>query len=238
MKKCLTRYIFPDADLDHDLVHRHAFNPELRIQGQDWPSEAETMVGIRRLNNVQALAIQVLKENIPGDFVEAGVWRGGVAIFMRAILEAFNDPDRMVWVADSFEGLPVADPANFPADAGDRHFTLKKYLGIPSDVVRANFRRYGLLDDRVRFLEGFFKNTLQASPIADIALLRADGDMYESTYQILESLYPRVSKGGFVIVDDFGALASCKAAVLDYRDRARITEPIVEIDWTGIYWRR
>jgi O-methyltransferase len=62
--------------------------------------------------------------------------------------------------------------------------------------------------------------------------------MYESTYQILESLYPRVSKGGFVIVDDFGALASCKAAVLDYRDRARITEPIVEIDWTGIYWRR
>jgi len=167
LKKCLTRFIFPDGDLDHDLVRCHPFSPELRIQGLDWPTEAETMVGVRRLNNVEELANRIFSEGVPGDFVEAGVWRGGVAIFMRALLAAFGDPDRLVWVADSFEGLPVANPQAFPADEGDQHFTLKPYLGIPSDVVRANFRRYGLLDDRVRFLEGFFIDTLRTSPICE-----------------------------------------------------------------------
>jgi O-methyltransferase len=238
MKKCLTRFIFPDSRLDYDIASYKSFDPQARIQGSDWPTEAETMIGVRRLNNIQELAISVLRDKVPGDFVEAGVWRGGAAIFMKAILSAFEDQDRLVWVADSFEGLPSANPEAFPADMGDQHSKLKPYLGIPCDVVRANFRRYGLLDERVRFLEGYFKDTLHGSPVDQIAILRVDGDMYESTIQTLQALYPRVSSGGYVIVDDFGALPGCKKAVLDYRSEEKINNPIVEIDWTGIYWQR
>jgi len=112
------------------------------------------MVGMRRLDNLHQCTRTVLREGIPGDLVETGVWRGGCAILMRAILEAYEDTERSVWLADSFQKLPAPSPAEYPQDAGDPHATLSSYLGVPLDTVQANFRRYGLLDDRVQFLPG------------------------------------------------------------------------------------
>lgn len=164
-----------------------------------------------------------------------GFWRGGACILMRGILEAYGDDKRRVFVADSFAGLPSPDPQNFPADAGDRHHTYTQ-LQVSRADVENNFRRFGLLDERVVFLEGWFKDTLPAAPVDQLAVLRLDGDMYESTIEAMDALYHKVSYGGFVIVDDY-ILATCAQAVHDFRNSHGITSPILPIDGMGTYWR-
>ncbi len=162
---------------------------------------------------------------MPGDFIETGVWRGGASIFMRAVLKAYRDTTRTVWVADSFQGLPKPDAKRYPADAGDRHWSYSE-LAVPLEVVKANFARYGLLDDQVRFLVGWFRDTLPPGLARSgrFAVLRLDGDLYESTMDALTNLYPKLSVGGFAIIDDYGAVPACKAAVEDFRAQQGITE--------------
>jgi O-methyltransferase len=206
-------------------------------EGRAWPVFAHTMIGAARLNNLRSCVQDVLENQIPGDLIETGVWRGGACIMMRAILKAYGIRDRQVWVADSFEGLPRPNPERFPADAGAT-WHLHKRLAVSLEQVRANFKRYGLLDDQVHFLRGWFRDTLPNAPITKLAVLRLDGDMYEATMESLDNLYPKLSAGGYVIVDDFGAVPACRQAVYDYRTAHGITEPIEEIDWTGIYWQR
>jgi O-methyltransferase len=156
---------------------------------------------------------------------------------MRAILAAYGDRGRRVWAADSFHGLPKPDAARYPADAGDLHWT-RIELAVSLDEVKRNFARYGLLDERVCFLEGWFKDTLPAAPIDRLAVLRLDGDLYESTLDALRALYPKLSIGGYAIVDDYGAVAACARAVEDYRREHGISEPIRDIDGIGVYWQR
>ena len=116
-----------------------------RVEGWDWPSRAYTMIGVQRLNNIETCYDHVMAENVPGDFLEAGAWRGGATIFMRALLEADGVTDRRVWVADSFEGLPPPDTANYPADAG-LDLSGNEMLAVSLEQVQNNFRRYGLLE--------------------------------------------------------------------------------------------
>lgn len=220
-----------------DLRRRVRVDPAARAEGRDLPSEAETMVGLRRLDHLERCVADVLRNNVPGDLIETGVWRGGASIFMRAALGAYGDGDRIVWVADSFAGLPKPDPDAYPQDRGDGHWTARA-LAVSRRDVEANFDRYGLLDDRVRFLEGWFKDTLPDAPIERLAIIRLDGDMYESTMDGLRALYPKLSVGGHLIVDDYGAIAACRQAVDDFRAEFDISEDIEEIDWTGVAWKR
>jgi O-methyltransferase len=220
-----------------ELVRRTPFDADARAEGLDWPAQAETMVGLKRLENVQDCATDVLRQGVPGDLVETGVWRGGTTIFMRAILKAYGDIERNVWVADSFEGLPKPNAKRWPQDEGDKHWTQERLM-VSQGEVRANFARYGLLDDQVRFLPGFFEDTLPTAPIEQIAILRLDGDMYGSTMEALQALYPKVSPGGYVLVDDYGALAQCRQAVTDYRTAHEIRSPIERVDWTGVWWQK
>ncbi len=234
MKRCLTDLIY---ERDGISLNGAPFAAETRAHGRDWPVRAHTMVGVRRLDNVQSCYETVHRDGIAGDLIETGVWRGGATIFMRALLEIYGDRDRTVWVADSFQGLPAPDAEHYPVDAGDLHHTVR-ILAVPRAEVERNFAAYGLLDDQVRFVEGWFRDTLPALPAESFAIVRLDGDMYESTMQALEALYPRLSPGGFLIVDDYGAIPSCARAVDDYRAQHGITEPVENIDWTGIFWRR
>ena len=133
---------------------------------------------------------------------------------------------------------PQPDPVSYPADATDRHYQLNSYLAVPIETVKANFERYRLLDDQVRFLHGWFKDTLPTAPVQQIAVLRLDGDMYESTMQALESLYHKVPDGGYVVIDDYGALVNCRRAVHDFRSAHDVKEPVFRIDWTGAYWQK
>jgi O-methyltransferase len=257
MKRALTNAIYPEAEayavtprgfllraVARVLV-RHGFrlllegprNTKAVRTGWGWPTYAHTMIGLKRLDNLQFCVESVLAENVPGDVIEAGVWRGGACIFMRAVLKAYDARDRVVWCADSFAGAPPPDPAKYPADAGDRHH-LRRELAVSLEQVKANFQRYGLLDEQVRFLEGRFRDILPNAPVKRLAVLRLDGDLYESTWDSLTHLYPRLSPAGYVIVDDYGAVESCRRAVCDFRRERGIEEEIMQIDWSAVYWRR
>jgi O-methyltransferase len=206
-----------------------------RSVGGDYPSDAETMIGMARLTNIEQCLIDLLERDIPGDVIETGVWRGGAVIFMRAVLRAYGDQTRVVWAADSFEGLPSATLSD--RETGADHFWKIAHLAVSEDEVRANFEKYGLLDERVRFLRGWFRDTLATAPIERLSLLRLDGDMYESTMDALSALYPKLSPGGYVIVDDY-AITACRNAVEDYRREFAIEDPIEQIDWTGVFWKK
>lgn len=205
-----------------------------RELGLDWPAEAETMIGVRRLDHLEQCVRAVIEQDIPGDLVETGVWRGGASILMRGVLKAYGETERRVWVCDSFQGIP--DPRH-EADI-ESQVVNHADLIVSRSQVEANFARYRLLDEQVRFLEGWFSDTLPDAPIDQIALLRLDGDQYVSTMDALNALYPRVSPGGFVVVDDYGNVEACRIAVAEYRDAHRITEPIEDIDGWGAFWRK
>lgn len=220
------------------LMHRSPFGQRKRDLSLDWPADAETMIGMQRLTSLQRCVETVLAGDIPGDLVECGVWRGGASILMRAVLAAYGDEARCVWLADSFAGVPPPDAANYKADRGIKLHRFASILAVSEAEVRANFRRYGLLDDQVRFLPGWFKDTLHDAPIERIAVLRLDGDLYEATIQALDALYPRLSPGGFCIIDDYHVLKACRRAVTDYRAKHGVSAEIVEIDGSGVLWRR
>ena len=209
--------------------------PEER--GGRWPSHAYSMISQQRLDNIRFCLEDVIKNNVPGDFIETGVWRGGACIYARAILKAQQVTDRTVWVADSFEGLPKPDAKKYPADAGDIHYLISD-LAISMEKVQANFRALNLLDDQVRFLKGWFKDTLPTAPIKKLAVARLDGDIYESTMDAIVSLYPKLSVGGYLIVDDYAAVVACKKAIHDYRDANKIKDPIQPIDNVGVFWKK
>jgi hypothetical protein len=256
MKKCLTNTIYP-AELvpinpksfykrqivrlfgkrGITLARERPADFENRAKGLDNNPRAHTMIGLRRLTNIQTCVQQAIDDNVPGDLIEAGVWRGGATAFMRAILKANAILDRLVWVADSFAGLPSPDQQRYPQDSGDLHHTLQ-WLAVSLDEVKETFRKYDLLDEHVRFLKGRFKDTLPRADIKRLAVIRLDGDMYESTMDSLTSLYPKLSIGGYIILDDWGILPSCRGAIDDYRSSQGISEPVLPVDEIAGYWRR
>ena len=191
------------------IVEPGVFDAKLREEGVDWPADAESMVGLKRLANIRECVEQSLIDGVPGDLVETGVWRGGSCIFMRGVLAAYGDPDRRSGCATPSRGCPSTTAATRPTSATSS--TPSPSSPISVEEVQENFRRYGLLDDRVEFLKGWFADTLGDAPIEQIAVLRLDGDMYSSTMDALEPLYDKVSPGGFVIVDDYGARPGVRA---------------------------
>jgi hypothetical protein len=217
-------------------AHGMRFERDNRDYGRDWPQYAHSMIGAKRMANLRIAVETVLAEGISGDFIETGVWRGGSCIFMRGVLKAYGVTDRIVHVADSFAGLPPPDAEKYPEDANDTLFSYPQ-LAVSRRQVEENFSRYGLLDDQVRFIEGYFEETLPGIALGPLAIARLDGDMYSSTIVSLEALYPKLSPGGFLIVDDY-ALGNCRAAVDDFRRANAIAAPLVAVDWTGCYWRK
>jgi len=232
MQRCLLGLIYRDPAQD---PWSSGFDLNKRMLGRDWPLLAHSMIGNVRMSNLRAVAEHLITHDVPGDFVETGIWRGGACIMMRAVLAAHGVTDRTVWCADSFEGLPPPDAEKYPADTGDLHHTYGQ-LAVSIDEVRSNFEQYGLLDDQVKFLKGWFKDTLPSAPIGKIALLRLDGDMYESTMDALKALYDKVVPGGAIIVDDYGAIEGCRRAVADFLGARSVQANLVNIDGIGAWW--
>ena len=202
-----------------------------RIAGNDWPKEAESMIGDARMENIRECLETVIKENIPGDFIECGVWRGGACIYAKAVIDAWQSRKKVI-VADSFCGFP--EP-KFNWDKG-ADFLKAEELQVTEGIVKHNFEKYGYLDERVVFVKGFFEDTLPK--LNEIfSVIRADGDLFESTIDILENLYPRLSVGGFIIIDDFN-LECCQVAVYQYTVRHKIPLNFKRIDHMGVFWRK
>ena len=209
---------------------------EHRQTGKEWPAYAFTMVGLKRLDNIQFLIQLLLKNDVPGDLIETGVWRGGSSIFMCGVLRAYGVKNRKVWVCDSFEGLPPPETKKYPDDVDDNLWTYK-ILSVSEDVVKNNFRLFNLLDSNVEFVKGFFEGTLSTIQAERFALIRLDGDMYSSTIVSLNELYDKLSPQGYIIIDDYG-LPACKKAVEDFRSDRNIHDEIVKIDDLASYWKK
>ena len=205
---------------------------------------AISMLPLARLDNLQFCIDEVLKNAVPGDLIETGVWRGGATIFMRAMLKARGVTDRTVWVANSFEGLPEPDAEQFPIEAETHSGALMTkvydHFAVDLEAVRSNFRAYGLLDEQVRFLKGWFKDSLPSAPIASLAIMRLDGDYYESTMDALTNLYDKLSIGGYAIIDDYAedAWTHCRQAVDGFRREREIDEPMIQVNSKCYYWKR
>ena len=240
LERSILNAIYGESRLEMGLLRvlQRLRHPYLTRRGAlPWPSRAHSMIGQRRMRNVRELVERTLNENVSGDYIETGIWRGGACIMMRGVLEAYGVHERRVFCADSFEGLPRPDAAKYPADRRDRLFAFQE-LAVPLEQVRKNFEAYDLLDEQVVFLKGFFKDTLPHLGDARFALIRLDGDMYESTMDALVNLYDRLSGRGFVIVDDYGGLANCRRAVHDFLDGRGLKPDIVPIDESGVWWQK
>lgn len=249
-----------------------------------------TLIGAKRLENIHYCIERVVAENIPGDFIEAGCWRGGAIIFMKACLQVYEKPkpqieERQIWCADLFpesnefvtsywkvlllklfinyhhlfskkvknwviNNFMEAFPREEYSDSTiQKLFALAKMMPwvkktnlIDTSVedFKESLRRYNLLDDRIKFLPGWFKDTLPTAEkqIKQLAILRADADFYQSTREILESLYHKLSIGGFCIIDDYGAFDECKCAVDEFREQNNILDEMISIDGIAYYWKR
>lgn len=224
--------IFPSEEIINQILNSPV-EPK-RLSGMDWPERAHTMVGLKRLDNLHECLDYVRENNIEGDFIETGVWRGGASIFIQCYNKCYN-MDRKVFVADSFEGLPIPNTEKYPADSGDIHHTID-FLKITLETVQENFKLYNALDNNVIFLKGWFSDTLKDNnQINKISLLRFDGDMYGSTIDVLDNIYHKVKENGVIIVDDY-CLPNCVKAIGDFREKHHIIDEIKTVDACGVYW--
>src|SRR5262249_19663238 len=167
------------------LISSREFDPRRRERGEDWPVIGFTMVGAKRLDNIHECIARVIADKVAGDLIECGVWRGGASIFARAAFDLYGATDRTVWLADSFEGMPKLSSE---ADEVDHDLSDHDYLAVSLEQVKDNFRKFDLLGDNVKFIKGWFSDTLAAAPIEQIAVLRLDGDHYSSTMDALSLL--------------------------------------------------
>lgn len=232
----------PYLDLVKKIVLNEIYEPGDHLtEGKVWPpGETMTMVGRKRLENSLGLAMDVIEREIPGDFIEAGIWRGGVVAVWAALLKSQPGHGRKVYGADSFEGIPPAKPDQYPADSAHTGCDGMEILNDNSKArVEGYLSRLGLLSEDLVLVEGWFNETLANIETEKFAVIRADGDTYESTIQILENLYPKLSDGGYIIIDDYFSWAGCRSAVEEFRGmNAGACGELITVDWTAVYWRK
>jgi len=288
IKRVLCNTIYEDDPLFFYDGHNRPREPsgfELsrRVQGEDYPRVAHTMIGLRRLGNIQFCVEDALARNVPGDLIDLGVLRGGSAIMLRAVLKAYGVRDRRVFACDTFASNPpprwavltVGQVLKWLASIPGKSWHRRLYLALqrwdtrfprmthPSDemvelmlwfvrhpelslrrklpdldAVKSNFARYGMLDEQVVFLQGFFAETLPAAPIGQVAVMRLDGDTYESTRDGLELVYPKLAPGGYCIIDDYHSFPDCRLAVEEYRMKHNIADELAPIDDLAVYWKK
>ncbi len=205
-----------------------------------------TMVGYKRLSNVYELACKAEAENVPGAFVEFGVWKGGAAGVMAAVAKE-AESERMTWLFDSFEGLPepTEKDGTHAAEYASEHTlgrlrSIVKCVGPIEDVEKLFFSVLRIPREQVRIEKGWFQETLPGAKqeLGQIAILRLDADWYESTKYILEELYDQVAPGGWVIVDDYGHWEGCRKAVDEFFERRGLRHQLIPIDETGVYFQK
>lgn len=240
------------------------------IDGREWPPSAYalSMAGIRRADNFAAAVSQAVVDQVPGQIIETGVWRGGLSFLAAQTLDVMGATTRRAYLADSFAGIPkppndgrrYSDQDHIAHKLGSGtlkttsggHLALTKVTDILNnnsvEWVQRDARRFRLKSSRLRFVPGFFNESLkrlvEEEHDVQFAVVRLDGDTYFSTWDAITVLYPRLSPGGFVLIDDFTNWNGCRDAIKHYRKRHKIKEPLTLIphrygeQHMGAYWRK
>ncbi len=191
-----------------------------------------TMVGLARMESLSRLAQRIEDEEIPGDVVECGVYKGGTAAIL-ARSATHSRISRTVWLFDAFEGMPPATPADGP----EAPSWVGNLVSSP-EKVRRLLRRAGADLSRVRIVPGLFHLTLSSARIPQIALLNIDADWYESVKLCLETLYNAVVARGFISLDDYGAWPGCRLAVDEFFRKHALTFPLERVDQTARWFQK
>ncbi len=204
------------------LVERRRAGPAAGVwhEGDNLPY---AMMGRARLEQLHAHLDAVRNEGIVGDLVECGTGRGGGAIYMRGYLAAHDIEGKQVWIADRFRA------EHHPDDIVD--------VWTDLDSVRDGFGRFGLLDERVRFLPGEPGDALREAPIGKVALLRIGPGSAEDARFVLEALYPRIVIGGVVVIEGCDD-PERRQAVEDFLTGWGIDAPLDRTDWATVSWRK
>jgi hypothetical protein len=196
-----------------------------------------TMTSPERLIGLIRAVHHVVENRIPGDLVECGVWKGGSMMAVARVLLRLGDTGRQLWLFDTFEGMTPptrADVAfdNQPADRLLRdHEELRCQAGL--DAVRKAVLGTGYPAANVHFIPGRVEDTIPARAPEAVALLRLDTDWYESTRHELEHLFPRLARGGVLILDDYGHWQGARKAADEYFHHNRIPILLNRMDYTG-----
>lgn len=218
------------------------YHEKTRWKGGDWCANCFSMAGGARVQNVRELVEKTIVEGIPGDFLEAGTWRGGCSIMARVVQRTMGeDVQRHTYVCDSFSGLPKSSQS-----ADDDSWSKEHFLEVAQSEVEDNFKQFHALDSNVKFRRGYFAETLPSvrrelkQGGRRLAVLRGDGDMYESYMDILYNLYDLVSVGGYFICDDCPGITVAQRAIDDFRVQNNIVEQIHKINGSaaGTFWRK
>jgi O-methyltransferase len=202
-----------------------------------------TFTGFERLVALFQAVRHISERNIPGDIVECGVWRGGSMMAVALALKEIGETDRELYLFDTYEEIP--DPTSLDVDILGRtgsflHERAKeRNKGVPAKTaslqeVKQNILSTGYPEDKIHFIKGKVEETIPCSGLSQIALLRLDTDYYESTLHELNHLFPILSIGGALIIDDYGHWQGAKIAVNEYFDKHQ-QYPIFlhRIDYTG-----
>lgn len=230
------------TDGQADQIPRTPFNHQTRWMGNEWCESCLTMAGGARVQNVRDLVSETISNNVPGDFLEAGTWRGGSSIMARVVQKVMGeDKNRRTYLCDSFSGLPLSSQAADSNVWNGMHF-----LEVSQEEVQANVARFVSLDDNVRFEKGYFSESLPKvrKELQDdnrqLAVLRGDGDMYESYMDILYNLYEFVPVGGYFICDDCPGIPVAQQAIEDFRQHNNITDPMSKVEGSiaGMFWKK
>jgi hypothetical protein len=185
-----------------------------------------TMTSAERLWSLLNAVRYVTVENVPGDFVECGVWRGGSVMAMAGELTRLGVDDRRIWLYDTFEGMTAPTSEDIEASTGRTAADMLSTTAVADGnnvwcvagrpEVEANVRSTGYRFEQFQFVEGDVAHTLPHHAPNQISLLRLDTDWYESTRVAMDVLYPRLVVGGVCILDDYGHWQGARQAVDEY----------------------
>lgn len=201
--------------------------------------ESFTLTGRARMYALWSALRHLDTARVPGDLVECGVWRGGSAMLMALAHMESHTPHRNIWLYDTFSGM--TDPGDTdvdlegrPAGEAEGSFrTLRERTAAGVDEVRRNMTSTGYPSELVRFVEGDVTLTIATTAPDQIALLRLDTDWYESTKAELEMLYPRLTPGGVLIIDDYGHWQGARRATDEYLSGLQRPPLLVPVDYTA-----
>lgn len=223
------------------MSHFFDFEPEF-LELQELCRES-TMTSPERMYALYSATRYIVENEVPGDFVECGVWRGGSVMLMALTLLRLGDTSRNLWLYDTFDGMTAPAAEDVQAMSGRAAMDILRehprtaddpFWGIsPRTEVEENLRSTGYPFERFHVVEGDVMSTLPSAAPAEVSLLRLDTDWYASTRHELEHLYPRLVRGGVLLVDDYGYWRGAQKATDEFLARQQPRPLLHRIDYTG-----
>lgn len=201
-----------------------------------------TMTSAERMYSLYKAIDYTISNDIKGDFVECGVWKGGSSMLIALTLLEKGISDRNIYLYDTFEGMSAPTDADIAYSGESAQKLLSEHDKMdeasvwcysPLDAVKANLLSTGYPEKHLIFVKGKVEDTLPSTTPAVIALLRLDTDWYESTKMEMEKLYPLLQDKGILIIDDFGFWEGARRAVVEYFEKAGKKPYLHRIDDTG-----